>query len=177
MTKRALFAVAGIFVGCLTLSAQEMERAMDRPPLIALQQPGPLRPVDNGAALFTTLNSMYYGFPSLMLSDGRLFSLASAYNGIEAAPDFLPALIAADAAVAGTTSTRAADSKATAAMQPKLFDYAHGEIGVLFGTSSGRFSRQVEQGYILGEVGNDKLQISAGASYERSSGHFPRFSR
>ena len=43
------------------------------------------------------------------------------------------------------------------------------------GTSVGsKYSREVEQGYILGEIGNDKYQINVGAFYEHSSAHFPR---
>ena len=58
-----------------------------------------------------------------------------------------------------------------------LFDYAGGEVGFLYGRSTGKFGREVEAGYILGEVGNDKFQINVGASYENSSGRFPRFGR
>ena len=68
-------------------------------------------------------------------------------------------------------------SKEAVAVRRPFFDYAGGEVGFMFGKSSGKFGREVEAGYILGEVGNDKLQISAGASYEHSSGRVQRFGR
>jgi hypothetical protein len=57
------------------------------------------------------------------------------------------------------------------------FDYATGEIGFLYGRSTGKYGGEFKQGYIIGEVGNDKLQISAGAAYEDSSFRFPRKGR
>ena len=58
-----------------------------------------------------------------------------------------------------------------------LFDYAHAEIGLMYGRSSGKFDRELEAGYILGTAGDEKFQISAGAAYERWSGRVPRFER
>ena len=38
----------------------------------------------------------------------------------------------------------------------------------------GRVSRELEQGYIFSEIGNDKTQISVGASYQHVNDHGSR---
>lgn len=50
--------------------------------------------------------------------------------------------------------------------------YSGGEIGVLYGR--GQHGSSALQSYIVGTVGNDKFQITAGASYEESSFRIPR---
>jgi hypothetical protein len=131
--------------------------------------------VNTGAALFSSLNSSYYGFPSLSLSDGRLVSLSNAYNWIEATPPaFLPALSKGEPARVSSAATSGRDSgNKVVEVQPKLFDYAGGEAGFLYGRSTGKYGVEVEQGYIFGEAGNDKFHISVGAAYENLSGRFP----
>jgi hypothetical protein len=57
------------------------------------------------------------------------------------------------------------------------FSYATGEIGFMYGRSTGKYGGNSKQAYILGEAGNDKTQIFAGASYEDSSFRFPRSGR
>ncbi len=55
--------------------------------------------------------------------------------------------------------------------------HVSGEIGASYGTSigSGKYSAESESGYIIGGVGNDKVQITAGASYENTTFRGPRF--
>jgi hypothetical protein len=50
-----------------------------------------------------------------------------------------------------------------------------GEIGFMYGHSSGKFGGDELSTYILGGVGNDHLQINVGAGYEES--HFSRSRR
>ena len=50
-------------------------------------------------------------------------------------------------------------------------------MGALYGRSSGKFGREVEEGYIVGGVGDDKFNITVGAAWEHSSGRVPRFGR
>jgi len=160
MTKRALSAVAGFLTLCLPLSAQQQTQRPD---------------------VFGALNSSVLRLPSLTLSDGGSFSFASAFNRMETPPpDFLPALSATEKprrATASAASPKDDPSKEVVDVRRPLFDYAGGEMGFLYGRSTGKLGREVEQGYFIGEVGNDKFQISAGASYERSSGRFPHFGR
>ena len=165
MTKRALFAVAGFLSLCLTLFAQQTFL------------PDTFNALNNNSSL---------RFPSLALSDGGSFSFAGAvappllFNWMETTtPVDLPALTVKGpqrAAYASTTSGQDS-SKEGVDVRPPKFGYAGGEVGVLYGRSSGKFGREVEQGYFMGEVGNDKFHITAGASYEEWNGHVPRFSR
>ena len=53
--------------------------------------------------------------------------------------------------------------------------YYGGEVGFLYGHSTGKFSGDLFQTYTLGTVGNDKFQITVGTEYEEWSGHGPRF--
>ena len=47
--------------------------------------------------------------------------------------------------------------------------YSSGEMGVFYGTTTGKFGYETKQAYIQGTVGNDKFQITAGVSSEESS--------
>jgi hypothetical protein len=57
------------------------------------------------------------------------------------------------------------------------FDYATGEIGFMYGRSTGKYGGTFKQGYITGEAGNDRTQVFFGASYEDGSFRVPRFGR
>jgi hypothetical protein len=164
MTKRALFAVAGFLSLCLSLSAQQVDRPRDA---------------------FGALNQSSVHLPSLLLSNAQHFFFSTGFNWVEpTSPDFLPALSAPGTTVPRRTSNASAtmpvndSSKELVDMRrSNLFDYATGEMGFLYGRSSGKYGVSTEQGYIMGEVGNDKFHISAGASYENLSGHFQRLGR
>lgn len=52
--------------------------------------------------------------------------------------------------------------------------YCGGEVGVFYGHSSGKFGGDDFGSYLVGTVGNDKFQITAGASYDESNFHLPR---
>ena len=154
MTKRALFAVAGFLSLCVPLSAQTY-----RPDL------------------FSALNNSI-SLPSLSLSDGRLFSLSSAFTWMQPTPpDFLPALSPPSPQTATASAAYPKDSskEVVDVRKPDLLDYATGEVGFLYGRSTGKFSSDVEQGWFTGEVGNDKFHISVGAVYENSNVRFSRF--
>jgi len=155
MTKRALSAVAGFLGLCLPLSAQQI----DRPDI------------------FTSLNNSSPRFPSLTLSDREFFSFSSAFNWMDTTPpDFLPALstTAPQRANASATTGKDSSKEAVDVRPPNLLDYASGEVGFLYGRSIGKHGGEVEQGYIIGEVGDDKFHITVGASYENWSGRFQR---
>ena len=55
--------------------------------------------------------------------------------------------------------------------------YAGGEVGFSYGKSTGKYGGEAMQAYIIGTVGNDKVQITAGAAYEESELRFPRRGR
>jgi hypothetical protein len=168
MARRALFAVAGFFSLCLPLFAQQADR------------------IDT----FSTLNRSVLRHPSLTLSDERLFSFSGAvvpplffnWIGFTTLPDLLPELSAtrlrsASARQAERRGYSKDSSKEVVEVRPNLFDYASGEVGFLYGRSTGKYGRDYMQGYIFGEVGDDKFHISVGASYEESNGRVPRLRR
>ncbi len=51
--------------------------------------------------------------------------------------------------------------------------YVAGEVGAFYGTSLGHNGGSAYGGYIMGEVGNDRTQISVGSSYETSTFKVP----
>jgi hypothetical protein len=57
------------------------------------------------------------------------------------------------------------------------FEYAHGEIGFMYGKFTGKYGGDSKQAYIIGEAGNDKTQIFVGASYEDTNFRLPRSGR
>ncbi|HEY5766749.1 MAG TPA: hypothetical protein VIS53_02810 [Candidatus Udaeobacter sp.] len=52
--------------------------------------------------------------------------------------------------------------------------YYTGEVGVVYGRWSGKSSGDYVGSYVWGEVGNDKFQITAGASFENWSDNSPK---
>lgn len=163
MMKRALSVVAGFFGLCLPLFAQQADPT------------------------FSALNSSAVHLPLLMLSDGQPFSFAETVASplllgwMETSPPAdvsLPPLIVRPQRVATITAAPVEDSsKEVLNVRRPVFDYAGGEAGFLYGRSSGKYGGEYKQGYIIGEVGNEHLHITAGASYEESSQRFPRRGR
>jgi hypothetical protein len=163
MTKRALSAVAGFLGLCLSLSAQQPDRPN----------------------IFSALDNPSLHIPSLALSDGRLFSFSAAvtapllFNWMEPTlPDFLPASSTPQPkrVTASPAPPKDSSKEVVDVQRSNPLDYASGEIGFLYGQSTGKYGREVEQGYFIGDVGNDKFHITVGTLYENSSGRFPRFS-
>jgi hypothetical protein len=177
MIRRTLVAVAAFFAVCFSLSAQSPGPI--QPGFFALNQLGPGGVAGAQSALAQAgilPNNTYDGLASLTLADGRFFSFPSAFGWMEltATPDFLPATtLEAPRRVAPVATTYRTDAGTKAMELLPRFDYAHGEVGFLYGKSSGKFGREVKEGYILSEFGNDKTQITVGASYGQSNGRVP----
>ena len=158
MNKRTLIAVAGLFSISFLVSGQ-----------VSLL-PNP----------FAGLDGTSLRVPSLALADRSPFAFPNALETSEI-PAFLPALppspdgkVTVGRVSARDSSKEISDTKAVVQMKKPFFDYATGEIGAFYGHSSGKFSTDYEAGYLMGTVGNDKMQISAGASYEHSDTNYPR---
>jgi hypothetical protein len=123
--------------------------------------------------IFGTLNNSSPRFSSLALSNTQYVFLATGLNWIDPlSVDFLPPLPAAPPVSAGAAADSSKDSsKEVVDLSRKgLVDYVHGEVGFLYGRSTGKFDREVEQGWVIGTTGNDKFSITAGASFENWSG-------
>lgn len=160
MTKQALFAVAGVLSLCHSLCAQQIESA------------GPLQ-FEGG-----TLNRPFLRLPSVSLADRDRVSFLTAFSW-QTPLDFLPPFDPVEPrSVASSAPVSRRDSAGdTVELRSADRIRASGEVGFLYGKSSGKYGREVEQGYILGSVGNDKFTITVGTSYERSSGRVPRWGR
>ncbi len=113
----------------------------------------------------------------ISLADLQAFSMSTSWIN-PAVPEFYAALPAPTltAPVRRTAMMTGDYSKESLESPPVSVGsryYATGEIGAFYGTSIGHGSSSSYGGYILGEVGNDHMQITAGTSYETTTFHVP----
>ena len=155
MVTRVFSVVLGFFSVCLPLAAQQANRLETG--TIALEpwrQPGDL-----------PFALALYQPDILSMIDGSMLSLGE--------PRLPVAYLSAGQREKRNASpTDRADSSAgvfTLRLDPA---YSGGEIGVLYGR--GQHGSSALQSYIVGTVGNDKFQITAGASYEEFNVRIPR---
>jgi len=161
MIKRALFAVAGFLSLCPFVSAQ--------------QSPSAEQPYFDGS----TLDRSVLRRPSLTLEDEQLFFFSTAFGSVRSATNFLAPFNPAEPRgfASPTTSGLRNSPDRVVELRPVERIYTGGEIGFLYGRSRGKYGREFEQGYIVGELGTDRFRIIVGTSYERSSGRVPRWVR
>jgi hypothetical protein len=182
MIKRALPAVLGFLSLCLPLAAQQTEEET-----IALEQLRNTSALDAASALtlyqsdiFSTVDSsiLIRGLPVPTLVDGRRLPVSNALARMGMVPrDLFPLALmsAVPAPEVSASSTRDTDSLGELeSLRLKRGLYTSGEMGVFYGTTTGKFGYQTKQAYIQGTVGNDKFQITAGVSSEESNWRFPR---
>jgi hypothetical protein len=182
MLKRALAGVLGFLSLCLSLAAQQTQDKT-----IALEQSRNSSALDAASALtlsqsdiFGTVDSsiLIHGLPVPILTDGRHFPVSGELARMGMMPvDLFPIafLSAVEMPMASNSPTRRTDSPGeleTLRLNRDL--YSSGEMGFSYGTTIGKFGYETKQGYIMGTVGNDKFQITAGASYQESSFRIPR---
>jgi hypothetical protein len=160
MAKRALSAVAGFFGLCFSLSAQPTQ--------------SPEQYLFEG----NTLNRSFLGLAPLSLADQERVSFMSAFTW-QTPVDFLPPFNPPepeDAKDSTTSERRNSADRSVEMRDPDRF-YFSGQMGFLYGTSSGKYGRTDFQSYIFGTVGTDKFSITAGVLHQESSGHVPRWGR
>jgi hypothetical protein len=134
--------------------------------------------------IFSTVDSsiLIHDLPMLTFLDGRLPVSSPLSRMGMTLPDIFPiafvnaaethkANASPASQVPGTDSPR---EVTTLRLDP---EYWSGEVGVFYGQSSGKFGREDFGSYIVGGVGNEKFQITVGASYEESNGRVPRWAR
>ena len=151
-----------------TISRERMQitGALDVPSALALYQPDSFSRSSDGLLI--------YGFPALTLLDGRRVSISGPLGRLNVF-DFVPV---AFLSVVGVQKLNPSPIYGTdgpgGVLDLKLNrDFAGGEFGVFYGKSTGRFEYEEKSAHILGSVGNDKFQVTAGAFYEEASGHHP----
>ncbi|MEN3370526.1 MAG: hypothetical protein V7609_2669 [Verrucomicrobiota bacterium] len=92
---------------------------------------------------------------------------------------YLPAFNPSEPLTAGylpSPSRRNALNNAVDWHAPDKIQYG-GEIGFLYGKSSGKYGREDFSSYIIGTIGTDKFSITAGFLHQESSGRYPRWRR
>jgi hypothetical protein len=154
--KRALSAVAGFFGLCLSLSAQQTQ--------------SPEQLLFDGGTLYR---------PSLSLADQDRFFFSTSFGAMQAASDFLPTFSPMGPRRVVAPATLDSKDSPDNVMEFKSTDRirAGGEVGFLYGKSTGKYGREDFQTYIIGTVGNDKFSITAGYLHQESSGQVSRWRR
>ena len=158
MTKRALVAVAGFFGLCLSLSAQTPEQLL----------------FDG-----VTLNRPYTSMPSFNLADQDRFFFSTSFGAIQPTSNFLPTFSPAGPRSVDSPTQLESKDPLDGVVEFKSPDrvWFGGEVGFLYGKSTGKYGREDFQTYIIGTVGNDKFSITAGYLHQESSGQYPRWRR
>ena len=181
MNKRGLLHLV-VFLGlCFSLAAQQASGSpLGHGGTFTLAQLRSMTTPNNGSILlqpnlFDSLDNPIFGLP---FSTRDVFSLSTTFDLMGTAPrSFLPLSTAVESPRASLPPTSAKDSSDRLFDLRPNFDYVTGEVGFLYGRSSGKFGGEYKEGYIFGEVGNERIHISAGASYEEWNGHVPRWGR
>jgi hypothetical protein len=161
MRKCALFAVAGFLGICGSLSAQQ-----------------PLMPEQfqfDGA----TLDRPWMRTPYLSLEDQDRFFFSTAFGSMRTTENFLPAYgpwESPSVASQNSPSRRNALDNAVDWRAPDRIQFG-GEIGFLYGKSTGKYGREDFSSYIIGTVGNDKFSITAGYYRQETTFNNPRWRR
>jgi hypothetical protein len=175
MTKRVVLNVA-LFLGlCLSLGAEQPTRAAHHGAL-SLAQLSSLAPQNSRPLFFQPAVFSRLGDPLLIdgspgpatFSNRETFSLATTFNLIGTPTSFLPTTMAMESPSRSVPPTYSKDSS-DYPLDLRPGYYVTGEVGFLYGRSTGKFGGDYKEGYIIGEVGNDKLHITVGASYEDSN--------
>jgi hypothetical protein len=172
MTKRIVLGMAAFLSLCLPLGAEQPGRALSLAQLNSLASQNS-RPLFFQPTAFSRLGDPLLVDGSLgpaAFSSRETFSLATTFNLVGTPTSFLPTTMAVQSpsrSVPATSSKDKDSSDYPLDLRPGY--YVTGEVGFLYGRSTGKFGGDYKQGYIIGEVGNDKLHITVGASYEDSN--------
>ena len=176
MIKRALV-VVGFLALCFPLAAQTP--SLDASSAFAFYRP----------EIFSTVDSLALvdRLPVLNFLDGTRLPVSSEMGRMGTAPVEFPSLTSMNMSVAYVSAAKVRngnavqvsgkdgkDSSAEVMTSASAPYYYGGEVGFMYGHSSGKFGGDEFGTYIDGVVGNDKFQINAGAAYQEWDGRFPR---
>ena len=178
MMKRALLVVLCSVALCFPVAAQQAnpwEQTITFEQL-SLYQPEILNPAD--------CSTLLQGLPMLSFLDGRYLPASSELGQMGMAPinfasDVSYSVAEVDRIIVRPDHSKdsAKDSPAEAMNPPSNPIYYGGEVGFLYGHSSGKFGGDLFETYMLDTVGDDKFQITVGASYEESNQRIRRWTR
>jgi len=172
MTKPVVVGVAVFLSLCFSLGAEQPARTL------SLAQLSSLAPQSSRSSFLQPAILSKLDDP--LLTDGALgpttfsnretFSLATTFNLLGTPTSFLPTTMAMQAPGHTVPATYSKDKDSPdypLDLRPGY--YVTGEVGFMYGRYTGKFGGDYKEAYILGQVGNDKLQITVGASYEDSN--------
>lgn len=179
MIKRAVTAVVGLFCLCFSVSAQQTvyepisaedlrkTGEVDLGPALTLNRPDAFNAVDSVLLL--------HSLPVTTMLDGRRFPISGQSHGML---DLFPVAFLTEVDVHKAPSPMLSTEEPGGVLDLRLNKvYSGGEFGIFYGKTDGKYSTDLFQTYIMGGVGNDKFQISAGMMYEESSGTGLRLQR
>jgi|RhiMethySRZTD1v2_1073278.scaffolds.fasta_scaffold1055548_1 hypothetical protein len=160
MIDRALFAVAGLVAFCLSLTAPESPAAEQ---------------FDLGRS------ALDRSFPlpeALSLENRQTFFFSTSFGWMQPTRDFLPTFSSSQPRSVGLAKEsgknwieREVDLRAPSRI------HVGGEIGFLYGRSTGTYGFEYERGYVIGELGNEWFLLRVGTSYDRTKWNVPRGGR
>jgi hypothetical protein len=195
MSKGALAIALGLFTVCLPLAAQQAKHSGAAQHRVAASAVMPLDAVSNLSIyrpnVINASNSiLFHNGPVRAWSDGAQLVSESAFVQIGMAPLGLFPVAYLAPSDAGPTSIRKPSAAPNYRSQMVASDgkdlpgemissplnqiYCTGEVGFVYGQWSGKGSGDYVGSYVWGQAGNDKFQITAGASFEDWSGNSPK---
>jgi hypothetical protein len=197
MSRGGLVLALGLLSVCFTVAAQQAKRAGGAQHAVAVSAVTALSPassltLDAPKTLGGTNNSLlFHNGPVRAWSDGGQLVSETALVQIGMAPLGLFPVTYLATNDAGPVPTKkstvlsnsrsenlSADGKALPGemmASPLNNVYCTGEVGFMYGQWSGKASGDYVGSYVWGQTGNDKFQITAGASFENWDGHGTKF--
>ena len=168
MTKWVVVGMAAFLSLCFSLGAEQPARALSLAQLNSLASQSN-RPLFFQPAVFSKLGDPLLTDgsvgPATFSGSGETFSLATTYNLLGTPTSFLPTTMVTQSPSRTAPPTYSKDSP-DYPLDLRPGYYVTGEVGFMYGRYTGKFGGDYKEAYILGTVGNDKLQITVGASYE-----------
>jgi hypothetical protein len=197
MSKGALVIALGLLGVCSPLAAQQAKHSGAAKHRVAASVVTPLYPASSLSLYRPTIpgasiNSLLLrSGPVRAWSDGAQLASETAFVQIGMAPlglfpvaysapgDVGPAPTRKPGAVPDSRSpdfgTDGKDLSGEMFSSPLNQVYCTGEVGFMYGQWSGKGSGDYVGSYIWGQAGNDKFQITAGASFENWNGNSQKF--
>lgn len=195
MFRVALFSALGFFAVSFPVVAQQAKTSGARQHSVAtsattLEHGSTLSLYQQNAVSASNAPLLFHKGPVRAWSDGAQLVSESAFVQIGMAPLGLFPVAYLAPSDAGTTPIRkpsAAPNARPANLATEGKDlptemlglplnhvYCTGEVGFMYGQWSGKSNGDYVGSYIWGQAGNDKFQITAGASFDNWSGNSPK---
>ena len=187
MMKRVLPVVFGLLGFCLPVVAQQTA-SLDRSEaeVITREELEETGEFEAGPALDLSRRDLFsgvdgatliHGLPVLTLLDGRRFPISTQLGRMGTSPfNVMPLafLSAVEVKKVGSLPRYGSDgSGGVVNLRTNRWE-SGGEVGFFYGRSDGKYGREDYSGYIVGGIGNEKFNITVGASYTESTVNVPR---